>query len=197
MTDVSVAILHERSRYQKGEQGNLCPQGLMERVRIEWDVCAQNRLLLWLRGARLSLLTVFGEAALSPCTTHQPWRIPWTGEPGGLQSMGSLESDATGRLHYHFSLSCTGEGGGGPLQCSCLENSGDGEAWWAAVSGVAQSQARLKRLSSSSSSTHQQHFYLTFILHTVHIWPVVLTACKILTYRLSLQHRHKLLLNFI
>ena len=135
MTDVSVAILHERSRYQKGEQGNLCPQGLMERVRIEWDVCAQNRLLLWLRGARLSLLTVFGEAALSPCTTHQPWRIPWTGEPGGLQSMGSLESDATGRLHYHFSLSCTGEGGGGPLQCSCLENSGDGGAWWAAICG--------------------------------------------------------------
>lgn len=48
-----------------------------------------------------------------------------------------------------------------------------------------------------SSTTHQQHFYLTFILHTVHIWPAVLTACKILTYPLSLQHRHNLLLNFI
>ena len=79
------------------------------------------------------------------------WKIPWTEEPGGLQSMGSLELDTTERLHFHFSLSCTGEGNGNPLQCSCLENPRDGEAWWAAVSGVAQSWARLKRLSSSSS----------------------------------------------
>ena len=42
-----------------------------------------------------------------------------------------------------------GEGNGNPLQCSCLENPGDNGAWWAAVSGVAQSQTRLKRLSSS------------------------------------------------
>ena len=52
----------------------------------------------------------------------------------------------------HFSLSCIGEGNGNPLQCSCLENPRDGEAWWAADYGVAQSQTRLKRLSSSSSS---------------------------------------------
>ena len=42
-----------------------------------------------------------------------------------------------------------GEGNGKPLQCSCLENPRDGGAWWAAVSGVAQSRTRLKRLSSS------------------------------------------------
>ena len=51
-----------------------------------------------------------------------------------------------------FSLSCVGEGNGNPLQCSCLENPRDGGAWWAAVYGVAQSQTRLKQLSSSSSS---------------------------------------------
>ena len=79
------------------------------------------------------------------------WKIPWTEEPGRLQSMGSLESDRTERLHFHFSLSHIGEGNGNPLQCSCLENPRDREAWWAAVSGVAQSQTRLKRLSSSSS----------------------------------------------
>ena len=39
---------------------------------------------------------------------------------------------------------------GNPLQCSCLENSRDGGAWWAAVYGVAQSRTRLKQLSSSS-----------------------------------------------
>ena len=55
-------------------------------------------------------------------------------------------------LHFHFSLSCIGEGNGNPLQCSCLENPRDGGAWWAAIYGVAQSRARLKRLSSSSSS---------------------------------------------
>ena len=58
----------------------------------------------------------------------------------------------TERLHFHFSLSCIGEGNGNPLQCSCLENPRDGGAWWAAVSGVAQSQTRLERLNSSSSS---------------------------------------------
>ena len=58
----------------------------------------------------------------------------------------------TERLHFHFSLSCIGEGNGNPLQCSCLENPRDGGAWCAAVYGVTQSRTRLKRLSSSSSS---------------------------------------------
>ena len=70
----------------------------------------------------------------------------------GCSPWGRKESDTTERLHFHFSLSCIGEGNGNPLQRSCLENPMDGEAWWAAVSGVAQSRTRLKRLSSSSSS---------------------------------------------
>ena len=45
-----------------------------------------------------------------------------------------------------------GEGDGTPLQYSCLENPMEGGAWWAAVHGVAKSQTRLKRLSSSSTS---------------------------------------------
>ena len=56
-------------------------------------------------------------------------------------------------LPFHFSLSFIEEGNGNPLQCSCLENPKDGGAWWASVSGVAQSPTRLKRLSSSSSSS--------------------------------------------
>ena len=68
------------------------------------------------------------------------WKIPWMEEPGRLQSMGLL----TERLHFHFSLSCIGEGNGNPLQCSCLENPRDGEAWCAAIYGVAQSRTRLK-----------------------------------------------------
>ena len=77
------------------------------------------------------------------------WKIPWTEKPGRLQSIGSLESDTTEQLHFHFSLSCTGEGNGNPLQCSCLENPRDGGAWWAAVYGIAQSRTRLKRLKRS------------------------------------------------
>ena len=57
----------------------------------------------------------------------------------------------TDQLHFHFSLSCIGEGNGNPLQCSCLENPRDGGAWWAAIYGVTQSRTRLKQLSSSSS----------------------------------------------
>ena len=74
-------------------------------------------------------------------------------EPGGLQSMGSRRSDMTEQIHFHFSLSCIGEGNDNPLQCSCLENPRDGADWWAAVDGVTQSWTRLKRLSSSSSSS--------------------------------------------
>ena len=68
----------------------------------------------------------------------------------GCSPWGREELDSTERLHFHFSLSCIGEGNGNPLQCSCLENPRDGGAWWAAVNGVAQSWTRLKRLSSSS-----------------------------------------------
>ena len=71
----------------------------------------------------------------------------------GYSRWGREELDTTELLHFHFSVSCIGEGNGNPLQRSCLENPMDGGALWAAVSGVAQSQARLKRLSSSSSSS--------------------------------------------
>ena len=80
----------------------------------------------------------------------------------GCSPWGREESDMTERLHFHFSLSCVGEGNGNPLQCSCLENPRDREAWWAAVSGVAQSRTWLKWLSSSSSSSSSElspHLY--------------------------------------
>ena len=92
------------------------------------------------------------EKAVAPHSSTLAWKIPWTEEPGRLQSMGSPESDTTERLHFHFSLSCIGEGNGNLLQFSCLENPRDGGAWLAAAYGVAQSRTRLEWLSSSSSS---------------------------------------------
>ena len=88
---------------------------------------------------------------MAPHSSTLAWKIPWTEEPGGLQSMGSLRvgrlSDFTFTFHFHAL-----EKEMATLHCSCLENPRDGGAWWAAVSGVAQSRTRLKQLSSSSSS---------------------------------------------
>ena len=84
---------------------------------------------------------------MAPHSSTLAWKIPWMEEPGGLQSMGLLESDTTERLHFHFSLSCIGEGNGNTLQCSCLENPRDGGAWWAAVS-----RTQLKRLTAAAAA---------------------------------------------
>ena len=90
---------------------------------------------------------------------RRQWHLTPVLLPGKSHGRRSLESsgpwgcwglDTTERLHFHFSLSCIGEGNGNPLQCSCLENPRDGGAWWAAIYGVAQSRTRLKWLSSSS-----------------------------------------------
>ena len=101
------------------------------------------------------------------CPRENVWRRQWhpapvrfPGKSHGWRSLvgcspwGRKESDMTERLHFHFSLSCIGEGNGNPLQCSCLENPRDGGAWWAAIYGVSQSRTQLKRLSSSSSSMY-------------------------------------------
>ena len=98
------------------------------------------------------------------CASWRVWRRRWHPTPVllprkshgqrslvGCSPWGREESDTTERLHFQFSLSCTGEGNGNPLQGSCLENPRDGGAWWAAVSGAAQSRTWLERLSSSSS----------------------------------------------
>ena len=74
----------------------------------------------------------------------------------GCSPWGREELDTTERLHFHFSLSCIGEGNGNPLQCSCLENPRDGGAWWAAICGVSQSRTRLKRLGSNSCSSERE-----------------------------------------
>ena len=73
---------------------------------------------------------------MAPHSSTLAWKIPWAEEPGGLRSMGSRRVGHE-KLHFHFSLSCIGEGNGNPLQCSCLEKPRDGGAWWAAVYGVA------------------------------------------------------------
>ena len=116
---------------------------LPARLHCPWDSIGKNtgvgcHALLqgtfWPQGWNLHLLPLLvpgigrqEEKAMAPHSSTFAWKIPWTEEPGRLQSMGSLESDRTERLHFHFSLSCIGEGNGSPLQCSCLENPGTGK----------------------------------------------------------------------
>ena len=75
----------------------------------------------------------------------------------GCSPWGRWGSDTTERLHFHVSLSCIGEGNANPLQCCCLENPRDRGAWWAAISGVAQSRTRLKWLSSVCKCPKDNH----------------------------------------
>ena len=113
---------------------------------------------------------------MAPHSSTLALKIPWMEEPGRLQSTGSLRVRHNWVTSLSLFLSCIREGNGNPLQRSCLENPRDGGAWWAAVYGVAQSQTRLKRLGSSSSSIllcglgHSRHthcVWLSIILWTV------------------------------
>ena len=147
-----------------GEPGGLLSMG-SHRVGLDWSdlaAAAAAAGLTWRRRWHPTPVLLPGKShgrrSLEGCS-------PW----------GFEESDMTERLHFHFSLSCAGEGNGNPLQCSCLENPRDKGTWWAAFYGVTQSWTRLKRLSSSSSSrSYLPHMgSLTF---TVHVEPWV-TAC--------------------
>ena len=130
---------------------------------LTWDPWPLSSSWFFPLGTGISVQCLFHYSILdahNPC----PWRKQWDptpvllpGKSHGRRSLvgyspwGREELDATELLHFHFSLSCIGEGNGNPLQCSCLENPRDREAQWSAVYGVAQSWTQLKRLSSSSS----------------------------------------------
>ena len=113
------------------------------------------------------------------------WNIPWMEEPGRLQSMGLLRVRQSEVLHFHFSLSCTGEGNGNPLQCSCLENPRDRGAWWAVMYGVTQSQTWLKWLSSSSNNPLPTKVCLVKAM----VFPVVVYGCENWTVKKAEQWR--------
>ena len=117
-------------------------------------VCRQGNHLTWNLAFRRHSVNVWRRK-------WQPSPVLLPGKSHGRRSLvsyspwGREESDRTERLHFHFSLSCIGEGNGNPLQCPCLENPRDKGAWWAAVYGVTRSWTWLKLLSSSSSSSNE------------------------------------------
>ena len=120
-----------------------------------------NRLIKQFRSYSLLPFKTFHYLMSLIWSEHFFWRRLWHPTPvllpGKSHGRRSLEAcspwgrwalDTTEWLHFHFSLSCIGEGNGNSLQCSCLENPRDRGAWWAAIYGVAQSRTRLKWLSS-------------------------------------------------
>ena len=127
-----------------------------------------TRLLIWLNSSRWTCTCCDWVWSQSQ-NKHFPisfWRRQWhptpvllPGKSHGWRSLvgcspwGRYESDTTDRLHFHFSLSCIGEGNGNPLQCSCLENPRDGGAWWAAFYGVAQVRHDWSDLAAAAAAT--------------------------------------------
>ena len=125
--------------------------------------------------AFLHFFSVGMEKAMATHSSTLTWKIPWTEEPGGLQSMGLLRVGHDWVTSLSLFLSCIGEGNGNLLQCSCLENPRDRRAWWAAVYGVAQSRTWMKRLSSSSSST--QVFFVTWLFSLYFYYEAMYYCC--------------------
>ena len=109
-------------------------------------------------------------------SSRKRWRRQWKPTP-------VMKSQIQLPFHFHFSLSCIGEGNGNPLQCSCLENPKGGGAWQAAVYGVAQSQTRLKRLSSSSSSCRKRRNKLHCLSQVVPWDPWVIVSRTLSRYQ--------------
>ena len=105
-----------------------------------------------------------------------PTPVLWPGKSHGWRSLevcspwGHWGSDRTEQLHFHFSLSCIGEGNGNPLQYSCLENPRDGEAWWAAIYEVTQSWIQLKWLSNSK---------IVHCIYVPHLLYLLIHICEI------------------
>ena len=157
--------VHTVAGFSPGPASSPAGLGLLPEPPFTWQ-CREGMGLAWL-ASWWRICLQCGRPRLKPWVGKIPWRRAWQptpvflpGESRGQRSLVGYspwvlnESDTTERLHFHFLPSCIGEGNGNALQCSCLENPRDGGAWWAAVYGVAQSQTRLKRLSSSSSTSY-------------------------------------------
>ena len=128
-----------------------------------WADCIRN----WFIFSRFYILLVY--IVHSQRRQWHPTPVLLPGKSHGRRSLvgyspwGREASDTTERLHFQYSLSCTGEGNSNPLQYSCLENPRDRGAWWATIYGVTQIWTWLTRLSSSSIVHNNLLWYFVFL----------------------------------
>ena len=121
-----------------------------------------------------------------------PWRRQWhptpvllPGKSHGWRSLvgyspwGREESNTTERLHFYFSLSCTGEGNGNPLQCSCLENPRDGGAWWLPSMGSHRVGHDWSDLAAAAAFWPPEHWDFSSLHHSEAMWrfPLISYLC--------------------
>ena len=133
-------------------------------------------------------------------STNSNWRRQWHSTPvllpgksrgrrsrAGCSPRGWWESDMTEWLHFHFSLSCLGEGNGNPLHYSCLENLRDGGAWWAAIYGVTELDTteatwQQQQQSANDPNVHER-ISKRWHIHMMKYWWL-----KVMTYWYLLQN---------
>ena len=102
-------------------------------------ICSDASGILWPQGFRIERFWLYQTHTMIVPSSRLSQRRHWLhtpvllpGKSHGQRSLvgcspeGREESDMAERLHFHFSLSCIGEGNGTPLQCSCLEIPGMG-----------------------------------------------------------------------
>ena len=146
---------------------NLCCNETKNRGTYTRVTVSSNFLLIFCEEVTLPFSVLQASRYQSRRRQWQPAPVLLPGKSHGRRSLvgcspwGHQESETNEQFHFHFSLSCTGDGNGNPLQYSCLENPRDGGAWWAAISEVAQSRTRLKRLGSSRYQSKHSWPFLT------------------------------------
>ena len=121
----------------------------------------------------------FGAPKITLRRQWHPTPVLLPGESHGRRSLvgcspwGCEELDTTERLHFHFSLSCIGEGNGNPLQCSCLENPREGGAWWAAVYG---SHRVGQDWSDLAAAVSENKMFFSYMIKSTHSFSKILLA---------------------
>ena len=164
---VAISFSNAGKRKVKGKFAQLCPtlrdpmdcspsgssvHGIFQARVLEWGAIAFYYICVYRNCQIIRYNHVFRRRQWHPTPVLLPGKSHGRRSLVGCRPWGREESDTTERLHFHFSLSCSGkEGNGNPHKCSCLENPRNGGAGWAAVYGLAQSWTQLKRLSSSSN----------------------------------------------